>query len=44
MHDFAGNHKTIDALDRIIAFGKENGYVFRKITEETEMVTHDVNN
>ena len=44
MHDFAGNHKTIDALDRIIAFGKENGYVFRKITEETEMITHDVNN
>ena len=44
MHDFAGNHKTIDALQGIINFGKENGYVFRKITEETEMVMHHVNN
>ena len=44
MHDFAGNHKTIDALQGIINFGKENGYVFRKITEETEMVRHHVNN
>ena len=44
MHDFAGNHKTIGALQGIINFGKENGYVFRKITEETEMVMHHVNN
>ena len=44
MHDFAKNNKTIDALDRIIAFGKENGYVFRKITDETPMVRHAVNN
>lgn len=44
MHDFTKNDKTIGALDRIIAFGKENGYVFRKITDETPMVTHAVNN
>lgn len=44
MHDFAKNNKTIDALDRIIAFGKENGYVFRKITDETPMIRHAVNN
>ena len=44
MHDFAGNHKTIDALDSIITWGLEQGYVFRKITEETPMVTHGVNN
>ena len=44
MHDFAGNHKTIDALDRIITWGLEQGYVFRNITEETPMVKHGVNN
>ena len=44
MHDFGGNYKTIDALDSIIDFGIENGYVFRPITDETPMVTHSVNN
>lgn len=44
MHDFHGNHKTIDALQDVINYGLENGYVFRKITEETPMVTHSVNN
>lgn len=44
MHDFGGNYKTIDALDAIIDYGLENGFVFRKITDETPMVTHSVNN
>ena len=44
MHDFAKNNKTIDALNSIIDWGLEQGYVFRKITEETPMVTHGVNN
>ena len=44
MHDFAGNYKTIDALDSIISWGIEQGYVFRKITDETPMVKHGVNN
>lgn len=44
MHDFARNYKTIDALDSIISWGLEQGYVFRKITDETPMVTHGVNN
>lgn len=44
MHDFAGNYKTIDALDSIISWGLEQGYVFRKITDETPMVKHGVNN
>ena len=35
---------TRDALRNIIRFGKENGYVFEKITMETEMVTQRVNN
>lgn len=44
MHDFAGNEKTINALSNIIDYGIENGYIFRPITEKTEMVTHSVNN
>ena len=44
MHDFSGNHKTIDALESIIDYGKRNGYVFKAITETTPMVTHSVNN
>ena len=44
MHDFSRNQKTVDALSSIIDYGLENGYVFRKITEETPMVTHKVYN
>ncbi len=44
MHDFSNNHKTLDALSDIIDFGIQNGYVFRKITDDTKMVTHAVNN
>ncbi len=42
MHDIKSY--TRDALDRIIKYGKENGYVFDKITNETEMVRQRVNN
>ena len=44
MHDFSNNHKTLNALEDIIDFGTQNGYVFRKITDDTKMVTHAVNN
>lgn len=44
MHDFASNDKTIGALDDIIHYGKENGYEFRAITEDTPMVKHRVAN
>lgn len=44
MHDFAGNKKTLDALERIIDYGLNNGYIFRNITDLTPMVTHTVNN
>ena len=44
MHDFSGNTKTLDALSSIIDFGLQNGYTFKKITEDTPMVTHSVNN
>lgn len=44
MHDFSKNEKTVNALESIINYGLENGFVFRKITDETPMVTHAVYN
>ena len=35
---------SIDAVSRIIEYGLENGYTFSRITENTSMVTHRVNN
>ncbi len=42
MHDI--KPYTRDALKDIIHYGKEHGYVFEKITMNTEMVTQRVNN
>lgn len=44
MHDFSGNTKTLNALESIIDYGINNGYSFSRITENTPMVTHSVNN
>ena len=44
MHDFANNDKTVNALPRIIDYCMENGFVFRKITDDTPMVKHKINN
>ncbi len=44
MHDFGGNDKTINALDRIIKYGKKHGYTFRTITASTTEHHHAVNN
>lgn len=44
MHDFSGNQKTLGAVENIINYGLDNGYVFRKITDETPMVRHSINN
>lgn len=44
MHDFANNDKTINALERMIQYGKENGYTFLPITASTNEVHHMVNN
>lgn len=35
---------TVDAVKDIIKYGKDNGYTFEKITMDTEMYTHYVNN
>jgi peptidoglycan/xylan/chitin deacetylase (PgdA/CDA1 family) len=42
MHDI--KTYTRDALRDIIKYGKENGYTFEKITDDTEMITQRVNN
>lgn len=42
MHDVKST--TRDAIRNIIRYGKQNGYTFRKITNDTAMVTHGVNN
>ena len=44
MHDFYGNDKTINALDKMIKYGKKHGYVFLPITASTDAVHHGVNN
>lgn len=44
MHDFYKNDKTINALDRIIKYGKKHGYTFLPLTASTEEVHHVVNN
>lgn len=44
MHDFAGNNPTREALERIIQFGKQNGYVFAPITETTQEIHHKIAN
>lgn len=44
MHDSAGNIKTVEALQKIIDYCIENGYVFKTITKETSPVHHKVSN
>ena len=44
MHDFSGNDKTINALDKIIKYCKENGFTFKTITSDTAMMKHKINN
>lgn len=44
MHDFSNNNKTLNALRDMIHYGKENGYTFEKIDDNTPMITHGVNN
>ena len=44
MHDHSKNEKTLEALKDIIKYGKQNGYTFEKIQEDTPMITHKVAN
>ena len=42
MHDI--KYTTTKAVKNIIQYGKQNGYTFKKITYDTTMITHGVNN
>ena len=42
MHDIKTT--TRDAIRNIIRYGKNNGFTFKRITSDTAMVTHGVNN
>lgn len=44
MHDFNKNDKTINALEKIIQYGKKNGYTFLPITASTAEIKHTVLN
>lgn len=44
MHDFGGNDKTINALEKIIKYGKKQGYTFLPITASTQEIHHTVLN
>lgn len=45
MHDFSGNDKTLNALEKVIKYGKKNGYEFRPITYDSDLIVHHpVNN
>ncbi|MCR5797596.1 MAG: polysaccharide deacetylase family protein [Eubacterium sp.] len=44
MHDFANNYKTINALNKVIKYGKKHGYVFKAMTAATTEIHHGVNN
>lgn len=44
MHDSANHRGTVNALRDIIRYGKDNGYLFKAITNDTPVVRHGVNN
>ena len=44
IYDFSSNNKTINALNDIINYGKNNGYTFEAINDETPTIHHRVNN
>lgn len=44
MHDFPNNDKSINALQKIIDYAKENGFVFRALNPSNNEVHHGTNN
>jgi len=44
MHDASGNWQSVNALRRIIDYGKQMGYSFDKITTSTPQIKHRVGN
>ncbi len=44
MHDYGGMENTADAALKIVEWGLENGYAFDRLTPETPLYQHGVNN
>lgn len=44
MHDSANHRATVNALSDIIRYGKNNGYTFKAIDDNTPIIRHRVNN
>lgn len=44
MHDFTDNDKTINALQKIINYGRKNGYTFLPLSASTAPIHHGVSN
>lgn len=44
MHDYSGNKATLNALQDVIDYGKEHGYVFERITSSTPVIQHGIAN
>lgn len=44
MHDSGAKSTTAKALQKIIDYGNNNGYVFERITEKTKKIQHKPNN
>ncbi len=44
MHDRAGNTGSLNALRRVIQYGKQNGYTFAALTPSTTPYHHHINN
>ena len=44
MHDSGAKSTTAKALQKIIDYGNNNGYVFERITEKTSKIQHKPNN
>ena len=44
MHDASTKKTTLEALKKIIEYGKENGYTFAKISKNTRAIHHHINN
>lgn len=44
LHDFENNYYMLEALPKIIKYGRDNGYVFKSISDNTKQIKHAVNN
>lgn len=44
MHDAPAKKTTAESLKDIITWGKNNGYTFSKITNNTPLIHHHINN